>query len=211
MTSYAAALRPAQDKPNPQSRNGLASRPFSVSVPAARPGAASPESAGLAHRQDNISIRPSVVQRYPYLKDAGREASQIYGIYQQVNETVGDTALYVGQTTIRRAGERWQEHVKLDDWAPWYASTGKEYLDVPEKRWPYVPREIWHLPGDADTGVTKMETTAAEQYCYEALTPAWNREAPLLKATFLKYKNQQNPVVYKASNAHLMAGWTPSR
>lgn len=147
----------------------------------------------------------AVIQQYPYINSdpPGTKDALIYGIFKMNNGVEGD-CVYVGQTTMARAGDRFVEHVQEDDWAPWY---GGDYSSEDTDDWPYVPRKLEGLKD-----VTRFEVTAAEQWWIEheqATKKLDNRINAMTKATFEKYKTI--PGNYDYTKIDVGKTWKPSK
>ena len=114
--------------------------------------------------------------------------------------------IYVGQTTDKRAGDRFHEHVTKDLWAPWYYLYGNDY-SVDESLWPFRVRRLEPLKE-----VTKFETTVAEQWWLEHQLKAGanllNDSTPCSVENF--DKRSVNPDLYDPTNIGLDHSYKPS-
>ncbi len=153
-----------------------------------------------------------VIQRYPYLDGSTRYDSLIYGIYKLSGGVAKGSPSYIGQTTWNRRGDRWQEHVRTDAYAPWYYTNWATSPDVTDvKDAPY-----WWIQEEAPKNVTKVEITAAEQWWYEHYAKKGakllNPQTPMLKATFLKYTDSITyPGNYDPANVQIKKTWKPAQ
>lgn len=151
----------------------------------------------------------AVLQRYPTVDDSGREDAVIYIIYENDGATDGSNIKYVGQTTISREFSRFQEHTRVDSWAPWHIDATPTGLDYT------VDRRLWHYDYDVVEvlkNVTKFETTVAEQWWLEHyLTKGaklLNDSTPCRLSSFNKRRG--NASLYDPKNIGVPSNYKPS-
>jgi len=162
---------------------------------------------GVRLKEERVTPRMPV-QRYPYISSDPPETrdSEVYGIYETDDDgDAEDPCLYVGQTLATRMGNRFVEHATNDAGQPWHIGGGNDYsgnLDT----WPYVPSRLEELKG-----VTRFETTAAEQWWYQDKgggAELYNPNQVMLNATFNNYKDIDDN--YDHTNIGVAANWKPT-
>ncbi|VEB41055.1 Uncharacterised protein [Chromobacterium violaceum] len=132
--------------------------------------------------------------------------SSIYAIYDGKTKKI----IYVGLTDYERDGVRFIEHVNNDINYPWHGSKQKNpnaYQDSNTENWPYYPRKLYDCKN-----FTALETAASEQFYWESNGgfegKLVNKNQPLRKDTFLKYKNDKT---FRAKFAKFTENWTPRK
>ena len=144
----------------------------------------------------------SVLQRYPDQDGTNRKDALIYAITTNDQTEI----IYVGQTTDARAGDRFVEHTKRDDWAPWWIGKGVKYGDD-ESKWPFRVHQL-----EALKDVTKFETTVAEQWWLEYHlkkgVKLLNDSTPCSASNFKK--RSVIPALYDPKNIGVKASYVPS-
>jgi hypothetical protein len=138
----------------------------------------------------------------PDLNDTDTLRGSIYAIHDSSTGSI----VYVGLTDYKRDGDRFVEHVRDDQSYPWhmslFADTAYQYEDFTQ--WPYYPSKLYDCKD-----FTWLEIAASEQYYWElhgGLTGALlNKQKPILKQTFLKYKNSGT----WSGTVGFPPGWTP--
>jgi hypothetical protein len=183
-----------------------------ASQPSARGSAAAlaPPPYGIDFVDRGMQPGP-VVQRYLYINTdpPAEKDSLIYGIWPTpINH--GDEPIYVGQTSLDRAGSRFVEHARDDAGAPWHKDVC-DYSSDDADDWPYLPRTLENLKD-----VTRFEVTAAEQWWYEdkgGKQALYNRSGgdanqPMKRATFYNYKGIGGN--YDHNKIGVSSSWKPT-
>lgn len=149
-----------------------------------------------------LAAQTQALQRYPNLNGAGTQDALIYTIIDRKTNSV----IYVGQTTRDREWARFVEHVNNDSWAPWYRDYN-HYDTDPYEKWRYVYKVEWKL-----SGVTKFETTVAEQWVMEAYkrrgAKLLNDSTPCSPDNYAK--RSAYPALYNRHKLGIKASWKPT-
>ena len=170
-------------------------------------GAKAVASDAILHtRPDDLEVELgqfAPIQRYPTIDGAGRMDALIYAITTNDQKKI----IYVGQTTDKRAGDRFVEHATRDKWAPWYYGYDNYYDEADESKWPYRVHSLENLKD-----VTKFETTVAEQWWLEKLMKdghkLLNDSTPCSVESFEKRAPDNS--LYNPKNIQVSPVWKPS-
>lgn len=132
--------------------------------------------------------------------------SDIYGIYDKTSKNK-DNIIYIGQT-CQGIVERFQQHAvesKESD-QPWHVDNTK-YDNEDETKWQFGPTQVY-----ACKEFTPLEITASEEFFFEHYDglsgKLCNRQQPLRKDTFFKYKNAGT---FRPTQSGFDANWTPKQ
>jgi hypothetical protein len=172
--------RPLQAKPGPASVRAPRSRP-PMPPPLRPPGSA---------------VR-ATLKRSALSVSTATEEGQIYGIWKNdqypnkiaASSLTADKCLYVGKTSRgENLGGRFVEHVKNDQWGPWWIGGGADYSNNDDDCWPYVVRNIWAYKSKTKLDVAVAERSYIQFYTRDGAKFLNNANALSLKK-FIEHKD----------------------
>jgi len=137
------------------------------------------------------------------------QKGQIYGIWaNDGNLGKPKYCLYVGKASLGEdIGDRFVQHARNDDWAPWWIGKGHDYSGK-ESTWLYTVRNL-----EFYDKYTKFDVAVAEQWWMQKIVELggklYNRINAISVAKFNKYKKDKK--VWSSHAHEVYDVWKPKK